>query len=169
MSWRTSGPVPTSSMSRIAPSAPTRAPVWIAPPAAPPFPTAIEGATPDEQIAFLVTGVFREFTDASHPEDDIPDLPPLTASERLSWDYRTHGAARVHPMTLARRQLAELEVRPIETCYRFGRTVRTQAGNPATVTVAGITMLRQRPPTAKGVLFVTIEDETVRVRRLPIR
>lgn len=64
-------------------------------------------------------------------------------------------------MTLVRRQLAELEIRPIETCWRFGRSVLLgQGGSSPIVTVAGITILRQRPPTAKGVLFVTIEDET---------
>jgi error-prone DNA polymerase len=103
-------------------------------------------------------------------EEDIPELPELTAQDRLSWDYETHGAGRMHPMTLMRRTLNELEIRSIETCYRFGRYFPVHGngrwGNSAPgnrhpiVTVAGISVLRQRPPTAKGVLFVTLEDET---------
>ena len=101
-------------------------------------------------------------------EADIPDLPELTAQDRLSWDYETHGAGRMHPMTLMRRTLNELEIRSIETCYRFGRYVPAAGGryHPASgsrypiVTVAGISVLRQRPPTAKGVMFLTLEDET---------
>lgn len=93
-------------------------------------------------------------------EDDIPDLPPLTASERLSWDYQTHDAARLHPIVMLRRSLNELEIQPIERCYRLGRTIRFRYGGQPEVTVAGLCILRQRPPTAKGVLFITLEDET---------
>lgn len=95
-------------------------------------------------------------------EDDIPDLPALKEQERLSWDYETHGSARRHPMTLLRRTLSELEIRPIETCYRIGRYFTARGGGQGypIVTVAGLSVLRQRPPTAKGVMFVTLEDET---------
>jgi error-prone DNA polymerase len=87
-------------------------------------------------------------------EDDIPALPPITARERLAYDYITHGAARVHPMTMYRRQLNDLEVRPIEVLSRI------PAGLNTTVVTAGIVILRQAPPTARGMLFVTLEDET---------
>ena len=100
----------------------------------------------------------------SFSEADIPDLPELTPATRLSWDYETHGSAREHPMTLMRRTLNELEIRPIETCYRIGRyfSVRKHPSvrRHPSVTVAGLSVLRQRPPTANGVLFVTLEDET---------
>lgn len=106
--------------------------------------------------------------------DNIPELPPVKAQERLAYDYQTHGAARLHPMTLFRRYLSELGVLPIQSLsdgysqnassglasrdpeYREGI-----AGNPTPYAiVAGIVILRQSPPTARGVLFVTIEDET---------
>ena len=94
-------------------------------------------------------------------EDDIPDLPELEDAERLEWDLETHRAARRHPLTLARRALQELEVRPIETCYRFGRAVSLSPGDPPPrLTVAGLAILRQRPSTASGVTFLTLEDET---------
>jgi len=94
-------------------------------------------------------------------EDDVPYLPDLEASERLSWDLQTHAAARRHPMTLARRTLQDLEIRTVDTCFRFGRYVPLNpSGPPPRLTVAGLAILRQRPSTASGVTFLTIEDET---------
>lgn len=87
-------------------------------------------------------------------EDDIPALPTITARERLAYDYIAHGAARVHPMTMYRRQLTDLEVRPIQILSRLS------AGSNTIVTTAGIVILRQAPPTARGMLFITLEDET---------
>ncbi len=89
---------------------------------------------------------------------DMPNLPPLPEAERLVWDLETHRAPRRHTMTLCRRRLGQLEVRPIDTCYRLGRYLRMR--EEPTVTVAGIVILRQRPGSAKGVTFVTLEDET---------
>ena len=77
------------------------------------------------------------------------------------WDYQTHSAGRVHPIFLIRRGLNEREIRPIEMCYRIGRMVRPVWGTPPpSITVAGLMILRQKPPTAKGVFFLTLQDET---------
>ncbi|NBB86366.1 MAG: DNA polymerase III subunit alpha [Bacteroidetes bacterium] len=89
---------------------------------------------------------------------DLPNLPPLPEADRLVWDLATHEAPRRHTMTLWRRRLAQVEVRPIETCYRLGRYRRLQA--EPRISVAGIVILRQRPGSAGGVTFVTLEDET---------
>lgn len=99
-------------------------------------------------------------------DDDIPPLPQLRAQERLAYDYRTHGSARIHPMTLYRRAMNDLEVRTIATCSKLGalrETVtdgRRKNDTGIDVMIAGIVILRQSPPTAHGVLFVTLEDET---------
>lgn len=94
-------------------------------------------------------------------EADIPNLPELPIQERLSWDLQTHGAARIHPMSLVRRTLNELEIRTIDTCYRLGRYTPVGTGQTSTlITIAGISVLRQRPSTANGVMFLTLEDET---------
>ena len=90
---------------------------------------------------------------------DVPELTALGEDERLTWDYTAHGAARAHPMGLIRRALSELEIRPLSACFGLGR-LRRPGGPPPRITVAGISVLRQRPPTAKGVLFLTLEDET---------
>lgn len=89
---------------------------------------------------------------------DLPNLPPLPETDRLVWDLATHEAPRRHTMTLWRRRLSQVEVRPIETCYRLGRYRRLKA--EPRVAVAGIVILRQRPGAAGGVTFVTLEDET---------
>jgi error-prone DNA polymerase len=97
--------------------------------------------------------------------EDVPELPPLRSTERLAWDYATHRSARVHPMTLYRRMLNSLEVRTIETCYRL--PMRSDSSKPDhtpnrnhTMLLGGIAILRQQPGTAKGVMFLTLEDET---------
>ena len=98
-------------------------------------------------------------------EEDVPDMASLTLDERLSWDYESHHAARIHPMSLARRTLNEYEIRPIASCFDLGRvgsteSARSDSRDGPVVTVAGIAMLRQRPKTANGVMFLTLEDET---------
>ena len=103
----------------------------------------------------------RLFDEPVLKPEDVPDLPELSERERLNWDLETHRAARRHPMSLVRRQLKDLEVRSIETCRAFGNHVDVRPGGaPPVVTVAGISILRQRPSTANGVVFLTIEDET---------
>ncbi len=109
-------------------------------------------------------------------EEDIPGLPDLSAAERLSWDYKTHGAARLHPVVLARRALDDLEVLSIQAACRFvpmETTTRSRRKDAKSgprnsawgetgpiVQMAGLVIMRQRPPTAKGFMFLTIEDET---------
>jgi len=83
--------------------------------------------------------------------EDVPPLPAMKAQERLAYDYRTHGAARIHPMVLYRRSLTDMGIHSVSTCYKLNNT---------TFTTAGIVILRQAPPTAKGFLFVTLEDES---------
>ncbi len=87
--------------------------------------------------------------------EEIPNLPPLTKHERILWDLKSHDAGRLHPLTLARRQLNELGAQTIQTCYRVAAI-----GDEPQVTIAGAAMLKQMPPTAKGAMFITMEDET---------
>ncbi len=87
--------------------------------------------------------------------EEIPTLPPLTKHERILWDLKSHEAGRLHPLTLVRRQLNELGAQTIQTCYRIAAI-----GDEPQVTIAGTAMLKQMPPTAKGAMFITMEDET---------
>ncbi len=80
-------------------------------------------------------------------------LVPMTASERLVADYAgTSLTIGPHPMSFRRHELSMRGVLPaIELPrVRTGRRVRT----------AGMVITRQRPGTAKGFVFLTLEDET---------
>ena len=86
-------------------------------------------------------------------DDQVDLLPQLSASDQVAEDYRTIGLSlRAHPMSFHRAALDELDV---TTCKGL-----RDVGNNHRVAVAGLVILRQRPSTAKGITFVTIEDET---------
>lgn len=88
------------------------------------------------------------------PEPEPPvDLPPLSLQEEVRADYQTAGLSlKAHPLSGHRPALDRLQVVPAEQL----RTLQDQRR----VCVAGLVLLRQRPSTAKGVTFVTLEDET---------
>ena len=89
---------------------------------------------------------------ARRPEPGIA-LPPMSPGEEVSQDYATiRMSLKDHPLALMRGELAEERVTPA------GRLV--ELDNGARVTVAGLVLVRQRPGTASGVIFVTLEDET---------
>src|SRR5262249_25713166 len=88
-------------------------------------------------------------------DDESPDSPlkPMTEPERLVADYAGRGlTVGRHPMALRREALVMRGV--LRACdlrsVRHGRRVR----------VAGMVITRQRPGTAKGFVFLTLEDET---------
>ena len=77
---------------------------------------------------------------------------PMTAGGEVVEDYGHVGLTlRGHPVSFLRDELA---ARRIVTCAKHGRPRR------AWLEAAGIVLVRQRPGTAKGVMFITIEDET---------
>jgi error-prone DNA polymerase len=79
-------------------------------------------------------------------------LPTLSAGEKLGWEYELLGLAPGdHVMRLYRSQLRERDV------LSSAELVQRQDGE--TVRVAGMVVVRQRPPTAKGHVFITLEDE----------
>jgi len=80
-------------------------------------------------------------------------LREMTADERLAADFAGTGVTLgPHPMALRRRELARADV--VRACDLGQR----RAG--ATVRVAGSVIVRQRPGTAKGFVFLSLEDET---------
>ncbi|MGI9519209.1 MAG: error-prone DNA polymerase [Pirellulaceae bacterium] len=89
------------------------------------------------------------------PADDDQDalLPALGTQEEVFADYRSTGLSlRAHPISFYRQHLDELRV--------CSSTDLQQQPNDRQVRVAGLVILRQRPSTAKGITFVTLEDET---------
>ncbi len=80
-------------------------------------------------------------------------LPAMPPGAHVVEDYRTLGLSlKDHPLALLRAHLAARRVTPAE---RLG-----ELANGARVRVAGLVLVRQRPGTASGVIFMTLEDET---------
>ncbi|MBI2988724.1 MAG: error-prone DNA polymerase [Deltaproteobacteria bacterium] len=82
-----------------------------------------------------------------------PAFDPLSAFEEVTWDYRrTLHSPRRHPLEPLRAGLAAQGLPDARTIasMRNGRGIR----------YAGLVICRQRPGTADGVVFMTLEDET---------
>jgi error-prone DNA polymerase len=79
-------------------------------------------------------------------------IPPPSAFENTHADYATVGLTLdAHPVSLIRRQLRDRRYR------RSNEVAALESGRPARF--AGLVLLRQRPQTASGVTFMTLEDE----------
>jgi len=88
----------------------------------------------------------------SEQEPDV-SLPPMPPGEQVVEDYRhLHLSLKAHPLSFLRSELARRGILRHELLPTIlsGRRV----------TVAGLVLVRQRPGTAKGVIFMTLEDET---------
>ena len=100
--------------------------------------------------------------EARHGTDDADDtdgaepsvaLPDMALGEEVVEDYRSlRLSLKQHPVALLRRDLARRNIVPSARLAHIapGKTVR----------VAGLVVCRQRPGTARGVIFATLEDET---------
>ncbi|MFC7738969.1 error-prone DNA polymerase, partial [Roseomonas sp. GCM10028921] len=85
-------------------------------------------------------------------DETSPALLDETPGEAVVADYRATGLTlREHPLALLRPALTHLGLHDT-------RDLRA-AGQGQTIRLPGLTLLRQRPGTAKGVVFVTVEDE----------
>jgi error-prone DNA polymerase len=101
-------------------------------------------------------GVLELGARTGHDAEGQPLLPAPTEGERIVADYASVGLTLGrHPLALFRERfrkkhlLSASELR----CVANGRQVKT----------AGIVLMRQRPQTAAGVTFLTLEDETGQV------
>lgn len=80
-------------------------------------------------------------------------LPDMSPQREVSADYESHGLTlRRHPMSFLREEVTKLNA---VTAAKL-RDLR----NGRHVKVAGLVLLRQRPSTAGGITFVTLEDES---------
>ena len=88
------------------------------------------------------------------PEPQIA-LPAMPLCEHVVEDYVTTGLSlKEHPVRFFREQLTGLSA-------IHNAALREEAiAQDSTVTVAGLVLVRQRPGTSKGVVFMTLEDET---------
>lgn len=83
---------------------------------------------------------------------EAPELEPLGAWERVVADYAMTGMTLdEHPLALLRERLGREVLRSVDLAT---------VDDGATVAVAGMLVARQRPETAKGIVFMLIEDES---------
>src|SRR5213075_1194379 len=99
---------------------------------------------------------FRDFVVESVPEDREPPvfLPPMPLGQEVMTDYSTSGLSlKRHPVAIVRDELSRLKV---ITAAQLMDHENSPHGR--WVKVAGLVLIRQRPGTASGVVFVTLED-----------
>ncbi len=81
------------------------------------------------------------------------ELPVMKTSEHVVHDYAaTSLSLKAHPVSFVREKLGQLNIVTTNSLRNLK--------NGAPVKVAGLVLVRQRPGTAKGICFMTIEDET---------
>jgi len=101
---------------------------------------------------FAAAGIRETRTVAEQQEPDV-ELRQMTQGHNVVLDYGHTGLTlRAHPVTFLRQDLAK---RRIVTCAEA-----MSARDGRWLMAAGLVLVRQRPGSAKGVIFLTIEDET---------
>jgi error-prone DNA polymerase len=81
------------------------------------------------------------------------ELPGMSLPEHVIHDYRSTALSlKAHPLSFIRQQLGLLKVTP--------NADLVNGANGMYVKVAGLVLVRQRPGTASGICFITLEDET---------
>jgi error-prone DNA polymerase len=115
-----------------------------------------ERAPPPSRPGTSLRGVLELGARTGHVAEGQPLLPAPTEGERIVADYASIGLTLGrHPLALLRGRLRRNQLLSADElkCVANGREVRA----------AGIVLMRQRPQTASGVTFITIEDETGQV------
>jgi error-prone DNA polymerase len=85
-------------------------------------------------------------------EEDVA-LPPMLPGEQVIEDYRHLSfSLKAHPVSFLRADFADRGI----TCHKTLSDMKSGCH----VRIAGLVLVRQRPGTSKGVIFMTLEDET---------
>jgi error-prone DNA polymerase len=88
------------------------------------------------------------------PDENAAPLPQMPRAEQVVADYQTMRLSlKGHPLEFLR---AMLDAEKVTTC----KGVSDTKGNGRRVRCAGVVLVRQRPGSANGVIFMTLEDET---------
>jgi error-prone DNA polymerase len=107
----------------------------------------------DRRQAFWnIQALALEESYAFNPADEPVALPRESEWETITGDYESQGVSiNTHPMAYFR---ADLEASKVACSRSLAHLPEGKR-----VKVAGISICRQQPPTASGVLFITLEDE----------
>jgi len=104
----------------------------------------------DQPLPLLIP----HMSDELFPEPEVA-LLPMPLSEHVAEDYAATGLSlKAHPVSFFRDRLTHLGA--IRNAEQRGESLRQNSR----ITVAGLVLVRQHPGTAKGVVFMTLEDET---------
>jgi error-prone DNA polymerase len=107
----------------------------------------------DEALPLFAAASARDDEPVPEVDEPVVALRPMTAGSEVVEDYGHVGLTlRRHPVDFLR---ADLTIRRIVTC-----TEAMEARDGGWLEAAGLVLVRQRPGSAKGVLFITLEDET---------
>jgi error-prone DNA polymerase len=98
--------------------------------------------------------LFEQLGGSAPPRNElVSDLPLMPPSEDVVHDYRTMSfSLKAHPVSFMRNSLDRIGILP---CGEL-----EHRRNGERIEVAGLVLVRQRPGTATGVVFATLEDET---------
>ncbi|HYI29036.1 MAG TPA: error-prone DNA polymerase, partial [Bradyrhizobium sp.] len=107
----------------------------------------------DEPLELFAAATRREARTVEEVREPAVSLRPMTSGAEVVEDYRHVGLTlRQHPVSFLR---ADLSSRSVVTCHDA-----MNASDGKVLTTAGLVLVRQKPGSAKGVMFITIEDET---------
>ncbi|MEY9199424.1 error-prone DNA polymerase [Sinorhizobium fredii] len=107
----------------------------------------------DEPLPLFTAAAEREARAIAEQQEPAVELRQMTAGHNVVEDYGHTGLTlRQHPLRFLRRDLIK---RRIVTCAEA-----MTARDGRWLMAAGLVLVRQRPGSAKGVMFITIEDET---------
>jgi error-prone DNA polymerase len=85
--------------------------------------------------------------------EQVVELPSMMGGREVVEDYRSQGLTlRAHPLAFLRQELTRREILPCSAI--------NAAPDGARISVSGLVLVRQKPGSAKGVMFITLEDET---------
>jgi error-prone DNA polymerase len=102
----------------------------------------------DVPLPLFASAIAREL-----PDEQAAPLPEMPLSEQVVADYQTvRLSLKGHPMEFLRAMFTRERV---VSCAEV-----SHANNGRRVKCAGVVLVRQRPGSAKGVVFMTLEDET---------
>jgi error-prone DNA polymerase len=102
-----------------------------------------------EAAAMLIPSASRDLF-----AEPAVDLPTAALSEHVAEDYAATGLSlKAHPLAFFRKDLQKRGV--ITSAEHWDERLKGRR-----VSIAGLVLVRQRPGTAKGVIFLTLEDET---------
>jgi DNA polymerase III alpha subunit len=107
----------------------------------------------NDQLPLFDQADRREATIKPEIVEQGVELPPMTGCREVVEDYRSHGLTlRAHPLAFLREELAKREILPCSAIK--------SAKDRSRISISGLILVRQKPGSAKDVMFITLEDKT---------